>query len=162
MQRNLRRSVPLIGALLAAALVAGCGGAAPGASPGGGSGGAPPATTVAPPPTAPAGSTALGSTAPIVVTQPERGATVHAPVRFAGTADVFEATVSVELLGADGRKLAETYVTASCGSGCRGSYAGSISPPDGYDGRATLRLFERSAEDGSQQHVVEVPLTIAA
>jgi hypothetical protein len=98
--------------------------------------------------------------APIVVTNPTAGDTVGAPISFAGTAEVFEGTVSVELRGADGSLLSSTFVTASCGNGCRGDFHGTIAPPSGFTGAATLRLFERSAEDGSALHVVSVPVTV--
>ena len=53
-------------------------------------------------------------------------------------------------------------VTATCGNGCRGTFDGTISAPAGFSGPAVLRLFERSAEDGSELHTVEVPITIGS
>jgi hypothetical protein len=86
---------------------------------------------------------------------------VASPISFSGTADVTEGTVSVQLRGSDGSVLASSYVTATCGSGCRGSFSGHVAAPQGYHGVATLRFFEASAEDGSALHVVEVPVTVA-
>jgi hypothetical protein len=155
---------------LAALAAAGCGGAqgaGPGASPTTTS--TPPPATVTRPPvisTVTVSSTVTTSTdstgtPPIVVSAPTSGASVASPIAFSGTADVFEGTVSIQLRGSDGSVLASRYVTASCGSGCRGSFSGHVAAPAGYHGAATLRFFESSAEDGSQLHVVEVPVTVA-
>ena len=92
-------------------------------------------------------------------------------VEFAGTADVFEATLQLELLE-DGRSLAKQVVTATCGTGCRGSFAGSIAAPGvhvdaasgkvvGPDGApVVLRADWLSAKDGSVQDAVD--RTVAA
>ena len=155
---------------LATLAAAGCGGAQ-GAGPG-----APPGTTSTPPPatvtrppvisTVTVSSTVTTSTdstdaPPIVVSAPTSGASVASPISFSGTANVNEGTVSVQLRGSDGSVLVSSYVTATCGSGCRGSFSGHVAAPHGYHGAATLRFFETSAEDGSELHVVEVPVTVA-
>ena len=44
----------------------------------------------------------------------------------AGTADVFEAVVSIEILDEAGRTVASTFTMATCGTGCRGSYTTEI------------------------------------
>jgi hypothetical protein len=154
---------------LTALAAAGCGGAqgaGPGAPPDSTS--TPPATVTRPPviSTVTVSSTVTTSTdssktPPIVVSAPTNGASVASPIAFSGTADVFEGTVSVELRGSDGSVLTSSFVTASCGSGCRGSFSGHVAAPAGYHGAATLRFFEASAEDGSALHVVEVPVTVA-
>ncbi len=80
-------------------------------------------------------------------------------VSFAGTADVFEANVQVRLVQGE-TVLAESFVTATCGTGCRGSFDGAISAPEGTSGAARLEVFTLSAEDGSVQDVVARDVTL--
>jgi hypothetical protein len=91
-------------------------------------------------------------------------------VRFAGTADTFEANVQLRLVQ-DGTELATTFVTATCGSGCRGSFEGAIDVPAGLidptngavtrGGPLRLEAFTNSAQDGSVQDVVGRDITLA-
>ena len=48
------------------------------------------------------------------------------PLVVNGTANVFEATVSLELLDQDGTVLWEGFTTATCGTGCRGDFSVEI------------------------------------
>ena len=57
-----------------------------------------------------------------------------------------------------GEQLASTFGTATCGTGCR-ARSRSTCPSTGA-GPATLRAFERSAKDGSETKVVEIPLVL--
>jgi spore germination protein GerM len=59
---------------------------------------------------------------PILVLRPTFGEPVSSPVEIRGSANVFEANVSVEVLSAKGKVLARTFTTATCGTGCRGTY----------------------------------------
>ena len=98
--------------------------------------------------------------APIVVESPREGATVTSPVRVRGTASVFEAALVVRILGDEGETLAEVPLTALTGAPERGEFSGLIAfqvdePQDG-----TLEVFSPSAEDGSEQHKVTVPIRI--
>jgi hypothetical protein len=97
----------------------------------------------------------------IVVTSPVIGQRVTSPVAVAGTADVFEATVSVRVLDASGVELATTFTTAACGSGCRGDYQVSVRYRLATEQRGTVQVYEVSAEDGSRIHVVDIPVTLA-
>lgn len=45
------------------------------------------------------------------------------PVSITGTADVVDASLTVQILDANGIQLAATVVEASCGDGCRGTFA---------------------------------------
>lgn len=80
------------------------------------------------------------------------------PLVVTGTANVFEATVSAELLDASGDVLWEGFTTATCGTGCRGDF--TITIP--YDVPETqlglLRVWEASALDGSETNVREHPV----
>jgi hypothetical protein len=59
----------------------------------------------------------------IAVAAPGFGQRLTSPAHVAGLANVFEANVSVELLDQDGDVIAHAFTTASCGTGCWGSYA---------------------------------------
>ncbi len=95
---------------------------------------------------------------PILVERPTPGETVTSPFRLSGSANVYEATFLYELVGEGGKLLAATFVTATCGSGCRGVFDVPIRFEG--EGDAVLRVFERSAEDGAVIHLVEVPVRL--
>ncbi len=99
--------------------------------------------------------------AAITVTSPAPGATVPSPVVFKGTANVNEGTVYIQLRRPAGAVLSRTYVTATCGTGCTGTFAGHLAAPAGFHGPAVLHLFEASAADGSDLHGVDVPITVS-
>jgi hypothetical protein len=94
----------------------------------------------------------------ILVESPLPGARVSTPLRIRGTANVFEATLEWELRDGTGSRLAGGFTTATCGTGCRGTF--SIEHSFSETGPATLRVFERSAKDGSETKVVEIPLVL--
>ncbi|MEH0844245.1 Gmad2 immunoglobulin-like domain-containing protein [Micromonospora sp. CPCC 205711] len=100
--------------------------------------------------------------APIVVTSPVIGQRVTAPVTVAGTADVYEATVSVRVLDRAGRVVGTGFTTASCGTGCRGVYRFAVAWRATPGGPGTVEVYEVSPRDGSRQHVVSVPVLLAA
>jgi hypothetical protein len=97
----------------------------------------------------------------IIVASPVIGAAVTSPVTVSGTADVFEAVVSIEILNAAGREIARTFTTASCGTGCMGSYSVAVSYSVPAAQRGIIEVFERSAKDGSPVHVQKIPVTLA-
>ena len=97
---------------------------------------------------------------PIVVLQPSIGQIVSSPVTVSGTANVFEATVSVRILDAAGAELATTFTTATCGSGCRGVYSVDVAFTVDAEQPATIEVYEVSAKDGSRTHVVTIPVTL--
>ena len=97
---------------------------------------------------------------PILVRTPGPGDPISSPVTVAGTADVFEATVSIRILDEGGRELAAGFATASCGSGCRGRYTTELFFFVDRRQPGTIELFESSAEDGSQLFLVAIPVTL--
>jgi hypothetical protein len=119
------------------------------------------APTATPQPTAePSPEPTAGAKPAIVVRTPRARDEVTSPVRIAGTADVFEATVSIRILGADGEELAATFATATCGSGCRGAYSEEVFFFTDRREAGTVEVFETSAEDGSPIHLVSVPVVL--
>ena len=120
-----------------------------------------------PPPASPTvGASPLGGgpagsgKAPIVVRTPQPGNEVISPVTIAGTADVFEGTVSVVILDASGQTLAATFTTATCGGGCRGPFSTALSFFTEARQAGTIEVFESSAEDGSPLNLVSIPVTL--
>jgi spore germination protein GerM len=96
----------------------------------------------------------------ILVESPGIGERVSSPVTITGTANVFEAVVSIAILDERGRTVASTFTMATCGTGCRGSYATDVRYHVGTRQPGTLRVYEVSAKDGSPLHVVEIPVTL--
>jgi Immunoglobulin-like domain of bacterial spore germination/Sporulation and spore germination len=92
----------------------------------------------------------------ILVESPLPFADVTSPITATGTANTFEATFNYELLDADGDVVDENFVTATSGTGTRGTFEFTTG---NFDQASTLVVFEPSAEDGSRTKLVEIPLT---
>lgn len=73
-----------------------------------------------------------------------------------GLANVFEATVSLEIVDPDGEVVYQDFTTASCGTGCWGEYAFSLDTP-ALTPDSLVRVFWNSPEDGSRRDVVYIP-----
>jgi germination protein M len=96
----------------------------------------------------------------ILVESPLAGEAVEPGFEVTGTANTFEATFNYELRDDTERVLAEDFVTATSGSGTRGTFAFKVAytleePTDGK-----LVVFELSAEDGSRINEDEIPLRL--
>jgi hypothetical protein len=91
----------------------------------------------------------------ILIESPLDGDVVEAPIRLRGTANVFEATVSIEVRDAEGDLVLETFTTATSGTGTRGTFDTDLRLR-GASGPLTITAFEASAEDGRPLHVVDV------
>jgi immunoglobulin-like protein involved in spore germination len=96
----------------------------------------------------------------IVVRTPVAGDEIGSPVTVAGTADVFEATVSIRILDANGQELAAAVTTATCGTGCRGKYSERVFFFTEARQDGTIEVFESSAKDGSPLNVVRIPIVL--
>jgi germination protein M len=83
---------------------------------------------------------------------------VSSPLRVTGTANTFEANFMYEVVDGGGNVVDESFVTATSGSGTRGTFDFTTGP---FDEIAALVVFESSAEDGSRINEVEIPLTLA-
>ncbi len=98
----------------------------------------------------------------ILVESPLPFADVTSPVRATGTANTFEATFNYELTDTDGRIVDENFVTATSGTGTRGTFDFTTKPYKvPFDGIGSLVVFERSAKDGSRTKLVEIPLRMS-
>ena len=99
---------------------------------------------------------------PILVRSPWVGQEVTSPIRVAGSADVFEAVVSVSVLDASGTAIVESTTMATCGTGCRGVFATAVAVEFDATQTGTVRVYEVSAEDGSPINVVDIPVLLIA
>jgi hypothetical protein len=96
----------------------------------------------------------------IVVESPKPGDEVANPFTVTGFADVFEANVNIVVRDENGDVLEETFTTATCGSGCWGDFSEAVAFE--VDERQTGRIdvLTYSAEDGSEQNVVSIPVVL--
>ena len=98
----------------------------------------------------------------ITVAKPASDSSVTSPVTVAGTANVFEANVSVEVLNANGDVVGKTFTTASCGTGCRGTYSVPVSFKVAKTQSGTIVVHDDDAAGtGKPPHEVRVPVTLA-
>jgi germination protein M len=98
----------------------------------------------------------------ILVESPRFFEEVGNPVRATGTANTFEATFQYELTDTDGRIVDEGFVTATSGSGERGTFDFTTSEYEvPFDGVGALFVFELSAKDGSRVNLVEIPILMS-
>lgn len=97
----------------------------------------------------------------ILVTSPGLGQSVGNPVVVRGTANVFEANVSVEVLDAAGREIAATFTTATCGTGCRGTFTVSVAydVDEAQDGTVVVH-DDDAAGTGTYPHEVRIPVRL--
>jgi Sporulation and spore germination/Immunoglobulin-like domain of bacterial spore germination len=97
----------------------------------------------------------------IVVEDPQIGERVDNPVLVEGTANVFEANVTVEIVDSSGNVLKGDFTTATCGSGCRGTF--SIELP--YDVPSETHGLiivkdDDAAGTGTPPHEVRIPIVL--
>jgi len=95
---------------------------------------------------------------PIWVNRPAWGGVLANPATIGGFANTFEATFQVRLLDGDGRTLAQGPVTATCGTGCWGTFEVSVPYTVARAGWGSLQVFEFSAADGSEVNLTEYPV----
>jgi len=96
----------------------------------------------------------------IVVDRPTPGAQISSPVTVSGSANVFEANVTVRILDASGKELKQTFTTATCGSGCRGDFSVAVpfpAQPAGSEGFVVVE-DDDAAGMGFPPHQVRIPI----
>ncbi len=99
----------------------------------------------------------------ILVETPAIDQAVSNPVTVSGTANVFEANVTVIILDAEGEEIARTFTTASCGTGCRGTFSVTVPYELGKDQNGTIVVQDDDAAGtGHAPHVVEIPVSLDA
>ncbi|PWI20284.1 spore gernimation protein [Streptomyces sp. Act143] len=96
----------------------------------------------------------------ILVESPLIGDTVRAPLRVWGSANTFEATFKLKITDAAGRTAADVYVTATSGTGTRGTFDVTIPYRATRSGTGLLTAYWNSLEDGHAVVEDTVPLTV--
>ena len=97
----------------------------------------------------------------ILVVTPQIGARVDDPVLVEGSANVFEANVTVEVVDESGNVVGHTFTTATCGTGCRGTF--SVRVP--YEVTSATRGLiivhdDDAAGTGTPPHEVRIPVVL--
>jgi germination protein M len=95
----------------------------------------------------------------ILVESPLAFEEVQSPLHVTGTANTFEANFQYTLTDTDGLIVDENFVTATSGTGTRGTFdftTKEYTVP--FTGVGALIVFEASAKDGSKINLVEIPL----
>lgn len=95
----------------------------------------------------------------ILVESPLPGEQVEPGFEVSGTANTFEATFNYELLDASGKVLRKNFVTATSGTGTRGTFKFTV-PYEAGPQAGKLRVFELSAADGSRINESEILLQL--
>jgi hypothetical protein len=97
----------------------------------------------------------------ILVESPTAESTVSSPLRVTGNANTFEATFEYDLEDENGKVLHHNFVTATSGSGERGTFDFTIPFRVAREQEGTLVVYESSAENGSRINERRIPLTLA-
>lgn len=95
----------------------------------------------------------------VMVQSPLAGAEFMSPVTVSGVANAFEAHVSLRAETLGGETLAETFTTATCGTGCFGDFAEELYFDVTSATVGRIIALEYSANDGSPVNVFAVPVT---
>jgi hypothetical protein len=95
---------------------------------------------------------------PIFVDRPAYRAAAGNPTRVTGLANVFEARFLVAVLDRHGRVLVQRAVSASCGTGCWGSFAATLSYRISVAQWGSIKVWDLSAKDGRPQDVRLYPV----
>jgi spore germination protein GerM len=97
----------------------------------------------------------------ILVASPATGETVDNPVTVSGSANVFEANVTVEVLDAAGRVIGSQFTTATCGTGCRGTFSLTVPYKVHAAQRGTIVVHDDDAAGtGHPPHEVKIPVVL--
>lgn len=96
----------------------------------------------------------------IVVESPKPGDDFASGDEVTGFANVFEATVNLRVVDEDGKVLVETFTTATCGTGCWGDFSKKLKFDIDEPQQGRVEALTFSAEDGSEQDVVSIPVTL--
>jgi sporulation and spore germination protein/immunoglobulin-like protein involved in spore germination len=97
----------------------------------------------------------------IAVDKPVAGARVSSPVDVSGSANVFEANVTVKVLDENGHVVGKTFTTATCGTGCRGTYAVPVSFQVAHEQPGTIVVSDDDAAGtGTPPHQVRIKVVL--
>ncbi len=97
----------------------------------------------------------------IFVDSPAWSGTLPNPARVSGIANVFEAQFAAEIVASDGTVLATRTISASCGTGCWGTFAATIPYQVDRAQPGWLTVYDLSARDGTRENVSSYPVTLS-
>ena len=98
---------------------------------------------------------------PILVVRPGLTQSVRSPVLVRGSANVFEANVGIQILDENGDVLAETFTTATCGTGCRGTFRISVPFEVDHAQQGTIVVHDDDAAGtGTFPNEVRIPVRL--
>lgn len=89
----------------------------------------------------------------VLIEAPAHGDFVEGPLVLSGSANVFEASVALSVADLDGNVLWDGFTTATCGTGCRGSWELAVPYEVDVPTQVLVSAWEVSAADGSQVNV---------
>lgn len=96
----------------------------------------------------------------VLVESPMTGQSVRSPVRIRGSANTFEAVFRLRITDAAGRTAADVRVTATSGTGTRGTFDVTVPYRAVRGGPGLLTAYYLSPKDGRPVTVDTVPLTV--
>jgi germination protein M len=97
----------------------------------------------------------------ILVTSPALTQTVESPVLIRGSANVFEANVGIQILDENDEVLVETFTTATCGTGCRGTFRARVPFRVDHAQQGTIVVHDDDAAGtGTFPHEVRIPVRL--
>jgi germination protein M len=97
----------------------------------------------------------------ILVLTPALTQSVESPVVIRGSANVFEANVGIQILDENGKVLEETFTTATCGTGCRGTFRISVPFDVEQAQQGTIVVHDDDAAGtGVFPHEVRIPVRL--
>jgi hypothetical protein len=97
----------------------------------------------------------------ILVTSPTTGERIGNPVTIEGSANVFEANVTIRILDENDEEIAHTFTTATCGSGCRGDFSVVVEYDVGQEQPGTIVVQDDDAAGtGTPPHQVRIPVIL--
>ena len=97
----------------------------------------------------------------ILVTSPALNQSVGSPVVIRGSANVFEANVGIEILDQNGNVLADTFTTATCGTGCRGTFRARVAFEVDREQMGMIVVHDDDAAGtGTYPHEVRIPVRL--
>lgn len=97
----------------------------------------------------------------ILVTTPALNKVVESPILIRGSANVFEANVGIQILDAEGNVIVETFTTATCGTGCRGTFRTRVSYQVDREQNGTIVVHDDDAAGtGTFPHEVRIPVRL--
>jgi germination protein M len=97
----------------------------------------------------------------ILVTSPTLNQTVESPIVLRGTANVFEANVGIQILDENDEVIVETFTTATCGTGCRGTFRARVAYDVDHEQDGTIVVHDDdTVGTGTFPNEVRIPVRL--